>query len=298
MAPRNGDLHHLRCVRRYRSPDCGTVDVSGTTHVMAGTYNDTWTFTGSANYNNYRRGTPTTITNMINRKNATWTTNSASKTYGDADPAPLTTGSGSGFIPADAALLTATYSRVAGENAGPPTYHITGALGPADVVANYNITNSGADFTISKANATVVVTPYSVTYDGNSHTATYTINGVNGEVGNAVGTIDVSATTHTNAGTYNNDPWTFTGGPNYNDQSGTVNDIINKADATVVVNGYTGVYDAAAHGATGSAHGVSNVDLSGDLNLGATFTDVPGVQRTGASTVAPTTTIRVARRRS
>ena len=52
--------------------------------------------------------------------------------------------------------------------------------------------------------------------------------------------------------------------------------MINKADATVVVNGYTGVYDAAAHGATGSAHGVSNIDLSGDLNLGATFTDVPG----------------------
>src|SRR5439155_680608 len=42
------------------------------------------------------------------------------------------------------------------------------------------------------------------------------------------------------------------------------------------VNGYTGVYDAAAHGATGSAHGVAGVDLSSDLNLGATFTNVPG----------------------
>ncbi|SDJ61579.1 Ig-like domain (group 2), partial [Flavobacterium glycines] len=35
--------------------------------------------------------------------------------------------------------------------------------------------------TISKANPTVVVTPYNVTYDGAAHTATYTISGVNGE---------------------------------------------------------------------------------------------------------------------
>ena len=59
-------------------------------------------------------------------------------------------------------------------------------------------------------------------------------------------------------------------------RTGSVEIVINKADATVVVNGYTGIYDAAAHGATGSAHGVSGVDLSGDLNFGATFTDVPG----------------------
>jgi len=30
----------------------------------------------------------------INKRLATWTTNSASKTYGDPDPGPLTTGSG------------------------------------------------------------------------------------------------------------------------------------------------------------------------------------------------------------
>ncbi len=52
--------------------------------------------------------------------------------------------------------------------------------------------------------------------------------------------------------------------------------MINKADATVTVNGYTGTYDAAPHGATGTATGVGGVDLSAGLNLGATFTDVPG----------------------
>src|SRR4029453_6905609 len=52
--------------------------------------------------------------------------------------------------------------------------------------------------------------------------------------------------------------------------------VINKADATVIVNGYSGTYDAAAHGATGTATGVGGVDLSAGLNLGATFTDYPG----------------------
>lgn len=73
-------------------------------------------------------------------------------------------------------------------------------------------------FTINKANATIVVTPYDVIFDGLPHTAIVTsIIGVNGETGETVGTVDVSATTHTIAGTYVNDYWTFTGSENYND---------------------------------------------------------------------------------
>ena len=77
----------------------------------------------------------------INKRNATWTTNPASKTYGDTDPAPLTTGSGSNFVAADG--VTATYSRVTGENASPPTYHITATLSATvpGALDNYNITN-------------------------------------------------------------------------------------------------------------------------------------------------------------
>ncbi len=51
---------------------------------------------------------------------------------------------------------------------------------------------------------------------------------------------------------------------------------VDKADAVIDVSGYSGTYDGAAHGATGSATGVFSEDLSGDLDLGATFTDVPG----------------------
>src|SRR5205085_1874051 len=67
--------------------------------------------------------------------------------------------------------------------------------------ANYNnIAATTITDTINKADATVVVTPYNVTYNGNPHTATYTITGVNGETGATVGAVDVSNTTHTNAG--------------------------------------------------------------------------------------------------
>jgi len=108
-----------------------------------------------------------TVTNAgaeftINKRLATWTTNSASKTYGDPDPGPLTTGSGSNFITAD--NVAATYSRVPGENASPPTYHITATLSatPLSALNNYTITNAGAEFTINKR--TITVTPTSGQY--------------------------------------------------------------------------------------------------------------------------------------
>src|SRR6185436_19832185 len=90
----------------------------------------------------------------IKKRTATWTTNLASKTYGDADPSPLTTGSGSNFVAAD--NVEATYSRVAGENASPPTYHITATLNatPLSALDNYIITNAGSEFTINKRVAT------------------------------------------------------------------------------------------------------------------------------------------------
>ncbi len=85
-----------------------------------------------------------------------------SKTYGDLDPVPLTTGSGSNFVAADG--VTATYSRAAGENASPPTYHITATLSATGDLNNYIITNDGAEFTINKRLATWTTNPNSKTY--------------------------------------------------------------------------------------------------------------------------------------
>src|SRR5439155_309569 len=111
-----------------------------------------------SNYNITNAGANFTI----NAKNATWTTNPNSKTYGDNDPNPLTTGSGSGFLAAD--NVTATYSRASGDTVAGSPYHITATLSPSGVFSNYNITNDGADFTINKKNATWTTDPNSKTY--------------------------------------------------------------------------------------------------------------------------------------
>src|SRR5204863_2211945 len=122
--------------------------------------------------------------------------------------------------------------------------------------ANYNnIGNTTISDSIGKADAAFTVTPYTsltTTYDGNAHTTTIsTITGVNGESGATVGTVDVSHTMHTNAGTYASDYWFFTGTANYNNIGNTtISDSIGKATATVVVMPYTSLtttYDGNAH---------------------------------------------------
>jgi len=299
-----------------------------------------------SNYNITNNGAEFTI----NKRNATWTTNAASKTYGDVDPNPLTTGSGSGFLPSD--NVTATYSRAAGEAVAGSPYHITATLSPAGILSNYVITNAGADFTIiakaasvtpnassktfgdidptftgtlvgflaadgvtatysrtagenvagspyiisatlspasvlsnydityktanftiNKANAICTVNGYTGTYDGAAHGGTGSCKGIDGIT--ALAGLNLGGSfTNVPGGTTN---WSFTDVTgNYNDQSGSVAIVINKADATITVNGYTGVYDGNAHGASGTATGIGGVDLSGSLNLGATFTNVPG----------------------
>jgi hypothetical protein len=57
----------------------GTVDVSNTAHVNAGIYSsDSWSFTGTANYNNIAA---TTITDTINKANAVIVVTPYSVTY-------------------------------------------------------------------------------------------------------------------------------------------------------------------------------------------------------------------------
>src|SRR2546430_3469677 len=74
-----------------------------------------------------------------------------------------------------------------------------------DAAGNYNDASGTVDDAIGKATASISVTPYSVTYDGTAHTApnTTTLNASP----NQSTYPDLSATAHTNAGTYNGDAW-------------------------------------------------------------------------------------------
>jgi Bacterial Ig-like domain (group 3)/MBG domain (YGX type)/Domain of unknown function (DUF4214)/Right handed beta helix region len=216
-----------------------------TTHTNAGTYaSDSWSFAGTANYNDIAS---TTITDIISKANATVVIAPYNVMYdGSAHSATITsitgvngeTGATVGDVTLDSTHTNAgTYASDSWSFAG---------------TANYNdIASTTITDTIGKANATVVVTPYSVPYDGSAHTATITsITGVNGETGATVGSVTLN-TTHTNAGTYASDSWSFAGAANYNDIASTaITDTIAKVDATVVVTPYSVMYDGTAHTAT------------------------------------------------
>src|SRR5439155_1500330 len=82
----------------------------------------------------------------------------------NADPSPLNTGSGSGFVAADG--VSASYSRAPGKTVACSPYHITATLS-ATVAAtrrSYDLTNNGADFTINKKAATWTTNANSKTY--------------------------------------------------------------------------------------------------------------------------------------
>src|SRR5204863_9371122 len=91
--------------------------------------------------------------------------------------------------------------------------------------SNYNGASGTVSDNISRATlvigpAGINIIPYNVVYDGAAHTATGTVTGLNGEDLGAL--LNLTGTTHINAGAYPSDPWSFAGNSNYNSASGTV----------------------------------------------------------------------------
>ncbi|MDB5330318.1 MAG: hypothetical protein JWP03_1469, partial [Phycisphaerales bacterium] len=121
---------------------------------------------------------------------------------------------------------------------------------------NYNAAANSVQIVIAKATAQVTVTPYSVGYDGKIHTAGGSATGVKGE--NLTGLLDLGGTTHTHAGTYIGDAWSFAGNVDYNPASGTVSDNIAQVNAILSFSGATGTYNGSGHAATDSAAGVES----------------------------------------
>jgi hypothetical protein len=252
---------------------------------------------------NYLLAQPAGLKANITPSTLTYTANPATRSYGATDPA--FSGTVSGFITGEnqgnATTGTLVFTPTADAQSNVGAYPINGS-GLTANSGNYVFVQAASNATaliITKANATVVVTPYTVTYDGNAHTASVTsITGVNGETGATVGAVTLN-TTHTNADTYSTDSWSFTGAANYKDIAATtITDTIYKATATVVVTPYTVTYDGNAHTATGTAKGVlgellSGLNLSGTTHTGAgdypadpwTFTDTTGNYNNANSTV-------------
>jgi hypothetical protein len=138
--------------------------------------------------------------------------------------------------------------------------------------ANVSVTVAPLASGEAKKSAVIVVSGYADTYDGIAHGATGTATGVDGEDLSALLTLGETFTDAPGGIAH----WTFAGDANYNAAEGTAAITIERADATIEVSGFNGTYDGAPHGATGRATGVNGENLSGLLDLSATFTNVPG----------------------
>ena len=180
---------------------------------------------------------------------------------------------GAGGLSTSATSLTYTGDQV---NAG--TYYVTAHYaGDANHTAS---DGSAVGIIIDKAPLTVTASSHTVTYGDATPTITPSYNGfVNSEDESVLDTAPTCSTTYTDTSPVSSSPYptSCSGGVdnNYNFSyvGGEVS--VEKADPTCAIGGYTGVYDGGAHGASGTCKGVSNETLAG-LDLGLTFTDVPG----------------------
>jgi subtilisin-like proprotein convertase family protein len=149
------------------------------------------------------------------------------------------------------------------------TVNVSGLTLTGANAGNYTLTQPTLTADIAKANPNIVVTPYSVTYDGAAHTATGTAKGVLNE---DLSGLDLAGTTHATAGTYVTDPWYFTDSTgNYNNANGTVDDAIATAPLTVTPDDASRAYGQSDPAFSVSYNGFVNSEnssvLSGTLDV-------------------------------
>ena len=136
---------------------------------------------------------------------------------------------------------------------------------------------------VGLANSVTTVADAGGTYNGSAFDPTSGVTGAGGLSTTATSfdyydtdtSTDLGSTAPINAGHYTVTA-TYDGDANHlGSTSGAVPFIIGQADATVSVTGYTGIYDGAYHGATGSESGLGG-ENAGTLTLGASFENAPG----------------------
>ena len=172
-------------------------------------------------------------------------------TYGQMLSSSTLTG-GSASVPGSFAFLNPSLKPNAGTYGASVVFNPTNSTTYKSVTGNVNVA-------VAKATASVAVTPYNVTYDGAPHTSTGTALGVNGEDLSAG--LNLSGTTHTDAGTYHGDVWTFTPtNTNYRASNGLVSNTITPRNLTLSATGIDKAYD----GSTAATVSFTTDALPGD----------------------------------
>ncbi|MFL5619359.1 MAG: MBG domain-containing protein [Gemmatimonadaceae bacterium] len=253
----------------------GACSVTGTTVTITGAGSCTIT-AEQAGDNNYDAATSVPQTFSVAKAKATVSVTGATVTYDGAQHGATGTATGIGGADLSSSLeLGQKFTNVPG---GTASWTFTGG-------ANYENDNGTATITINQAAGSIALSgPATIVYKSTSPITTNsvgdgaityaattgagsvcTVNSSTGAVTMNTGTGDCGVTATLAAGT------NYTGAT-----SAQLTIKAAKATATITVTGYTGVYDGQPHGATGTAVGVGNEDLASLLNLGASFTDVPG----------------------
>jgi hypothetical protein len=116
------------------------------------------------------------------------------------------------------------------------TVNVTNIVLAGPDAGNYALSSTTASATANITQASsaglITVTGYNVTYDGLPHSSTASSNTI--PQSSLTAGMVLTGTTHTNAGTYVNDTWSFTDpAGNYGPTSGTVTNVINKATPIV-----------------------------------------------------------------
>jgi hypothetical protein len=193
-----------------------------------------------------------------------WPTSDATATYGGT-----------------ADLWGATWTRDDINNANFGVVVSVGRTTGGDEIARVDAITITVTYTVTISNQTITVTtnaPASAIYDNSFNVAATASSGLTVAI-TTEGGCSISGTTVTmTSGTtdcvvkYNQ-----AGNASFNAAPQITQTVdAQKANANISISGYNGTYDGASHGASGTASGVNGEDLSAQLNLGASFTDVPG----------------------
>jgi hypothetical protein len=207
----------------------------------------TWSYSGDFNYLNDSGS----VDIVISQAPVTATAGSGSSVYDGTAKSPLACAV-TGYYKGD--LTCANNPASVGPDAG--TYPISPDVSGTGL-SNFAVSSVAGSYEIEKADAICTITGWSGTYDGMPHGATGTCIGIGGV---NLGGLDLgSSFTDYPGGTAN---WTFSGGTNYKDQSGSVNIVINKAPVTATAGSGTSTYDGFAKSPIAC---VVNGDYTGDL---------------------------------
>jgi hypothetical protein len=201
------------------------------------------------------------------------------KVYGTANPAVYSFSSspavGSTLANGEVISFTGVLNRVPGENVG--AY----AIGQNSLTnSNYTITYVGNNFTVTPALITIVVDNKTKVYGTVNPALTGTFTGALPADGITV-SYNTTATRYSDVvlGGYTitaslNDPNAKLSNYTVTNTSGILT--INKANASITITPYTGIYDGKPHTASAIVTGVQGEDLSSYVTFGSSYTNVPG----------------------